>query len=282
MSLIVRDQGGGDFEQIPEGHYIARCYKIIDLGTQTAEWSGETKQREKIMFSWEILDDDTRMKDGQPFTISKRYTSSLHEKSQLRKDLQAWRGRRFTDEELEAFDLKNVLGAYCQIQVLHGAGKNDRVYENIEAIMYTKEKPTAVNKDIFFDLSEPDMDVFDTFSDRLQETIKASPEFEALDAFGGAARSDGVTPADFPADATDQDVALPNMNAPIEAAPVPAVTVNDDATDMKAAIELAHAELTESGFSTTLQQKVFMTKVIGTGTIKTMEQAEQVMAALEA
>ena len=33
-----------------------------------------------------------QMSDGRPFTISKRYTWSTHEKATLRKDLEAWRG----------------------------------------------------------------------------------------------------------------------------------------------------------------------------------------------
>lgn len=176
MSLTVSNSGGGDYEQLPEGSYVARCIKVIDLGTQTTEWNGEKKHRPKVMITWEILDDETKMKDGRPFAITKRYTASLHEKAQLRKDLQAWRGKRFTDEELEGFDLKNVLGTYCAMQVTHSEGNNGNNYENIEAIMSTREKPEPVNDTIYFDLSDPDMSLFEGFSDRLKETILASPE----------------------------------------------------------------------------------------------------------
>jgi len=37
--------------------------------------------------------------------ISKRYTMSLGEQSTLRKDLESWRGKKFTPEELQGFDL---------------------------------------------------------------------------------------------------------------------------------------------------------------------------------
>ena len=49
--------------------------------------------------------------DGKPLTISAFYTLSLHEKSNLYKSLIAWRGKKFTDEELVKFDVANVLGA---------------------------------------------------------------------------------------------------------------------------------------------------------------------------
>lgn len=178
MSLTVRATGGGDFELTPEGIYIARCFRIIDLGTQTTEFNGESRSRQKIVISWELLDPETKMKDGRPFSISKRYTASLHEKAQLRKDLQAWRGKRFTDEELEGFDLKNVLGAYCQLQVVHEEGKNGATYDNVDAIMATREKPAGINPEVYFDISEPDLAVFDSLSDRLKEHIMSAPEWK--------------------------------------------------------------------------------------------------------
>ena len=43
--------------------------------------------------------------NGRRFQLRKDYKNSLHEKAGLRKDLEAWRGRRFTDAELAGFDL---------------------------------------------------------------------------------------------------------------------------------------------------------------------------------
>jgi hypothetical protein len=38
--------------------------------------------------------------------------------------LEVWRGRKFTSEELDEFDLETVLGAQCQIQVAHDQGED--------------------------------------------------------------------------------------------------------------------------------------------------------------
>lgn len=179
MPLTVK-ASQSDFEITPEGTYIARCFKLIDLGTQTVEWNGDKKLQEKILVTWELLDPDLRMKDGRPFAVSKKYTASLHEKAQLRKDLQNWRGKRFTDEELEGFDLKKVLGSYCQIQVVH-TESNGSTYANVDAIMSTREKPEGVNPIVHFDISEPDMEVFESLSDRLKEQIKSAPEWNKKD-----------------------------------------------------------------------------------------------------
>lgn len=181
MSLHVKEGNKGDFEITPEGTYIARCFKLIDLGTQTVEFAGETKFQQKILISWELLDPITHMKDGRPFAVSKRYTASLHEKSALRKDLQSWRGKKFTEEELEGFDLKNILGAYCQLQVIH-AESNGSTYANVDTIMSTRERPAGINPLAHFDIDEPDMDVLNSLSEKMQETIKGSPEWRSREA----------------------------------------------------------------------------------------------------
>jgi len=178
MSLTVTNTGGADFEITPEGTYIGRCIKVIDLGTQTTTGQYGTKQQRKVMITWELLDDKIKMEDGRPFATSQFYTASLHEKAKLRHDLEAWRGKKFNDDELEGFDLKNVLGKYAMIQIVHS---EDGKYANINAIMSTKEKPKGVNELVLFDIDNPDMDVLDAMSDKMQEKIKSSPELSGKD-----------------------------------------------------------------------------------------------------
>lgn len=80
------------------------------------------------------------MEDGRPFTVRKIYTASLHEKSNLHKDLKAWRGRPFTAEELAGFDLEKVLGAPCQVLVQH-TEKDGSVWANVAAVMKAAPGP---------------------------------------------------------------------------------------------------------------------------------------------
>ena len=46
--MIVEDTGGS-FERCPAGVQLARCYRIVDLGTQKTDWQGQTKYLHKIM-----------------------------------------------------------------------------------------------------------------------------------------------------------------------------------------------------------------------------------------
>lgn len=202
MSLIAKSSGNGEFETTPEGTYIGRCIKVIDMGTQTTTGQYGTTSRPKVMIMWELLDDKVKMQDGKPFAISQFYTTSLHEKSQLRKHLEAWRGKKFTAEELEGFDLKGVLGAYCMIQVVH-TESNGTTYANVNAIMSTKEKPAGVNELVWFDISDPDMDVFNSFSDKMKTKITSTPEWrereQVIDvmAVGEEIRQELEMPEDF-------------------------------------------------------------------------------------
>lgn len=174
MGLTATQSGGGDFEMTPEGTYIGRCYRIIDLGTQTSAKFGS--QQHKVMVSWELLDDKVKMEDGRPFSVHQTYTVSLSDKAKLRADLEAWRGKKFTKEELEGFDLTNVLGAYCMIQVVHS---DDGQFANVNAIMsYKGDKPEPVNPDLVFDIDEPDMQIFNSLSDNMKAKIMQAPEWD--------------------------------------------------------------------------------------------------------
>jgi len=182
MGLSVNAEAAGDFELIPEDVYIARCYRIIDLGTQTETGMYGTKQKKKVMLSWEILD-DPKMEDGRPFSVHSTYTASLGEKANLRKDLESWRNKDFTEQELEDFDLRNVLGAYCQLTIVHS--KNGK-YANVKAVTKAKFakneagediKPALVNPNVVFDIDEPDMKVFESLSDNVKAKIMSAPEW---------------------------------------------------------------------------------------------------------
>ena len=187
MALIASTSGGSSFTPVPQGVHVGRCYRVIDLGTQTSEFQGKQKKARKVMLAWELFGEDEegvplKMDDGRPLSISKRYTLSLSEKASLRADLEAWRGRAFTEDELQGFDLKALLGVYGLVNVTH-TQKGDKTYSNVAGISplpkaMREHRPAPINENEYFDVTEPDMKVFETFSDRLQETIKSCEEWK--------------------------------------------------------------------------------------------------------
>lgn len=212
MSLIATNKGG-EFETTPEGTYVARCFKIIDCGTQISPTFGS--EAHKVMISWELFDDEVKMNDGRPYSVSQFYTVSLNEKSNLRKHLEAWRGKKFTAEELEGFDLSSVLGAYCMIQVVHS---EDGKYANVNSIMsYKGKKPEPVNPDVVFDIEQPDMDVFNAMSDNMKAKITSAPEWKA--------NQQAAKPAEKPdviAEVKDEPLTLEDLEAePVDTSDIP-------------------------------------------------------------
>lgn len=133
MSLTVTQSQKSNIPPIPEGTYVGVCYMMADLGMQYNEKWG--KAQPKVQIGWE-LPDETVLIDGEekPRIISQQYTASLNEKSRLRKDLISWRGRDFTPEELERFDLKNIVGTSCFLNVIHRE-YNGRTFASVSNVM---------------------------------------------------------------------------------------------------------------------------------------------------
>ena len=214
MSFIVEDTGG-NFERCPPGMHLARCYRIVDLGTQKSEYMGEVKYLHKIMLGWEIHGADEngkalKMMDGRPFAIFKNYTLAWSEKANLRIDLQAWRGKAFTQEEMRKFDLQNILGAWCMLNIIERQGQNGNTYSNVNSVtpvpsvIKQSGLPQPINKNEMFNLQKPDMAIFETFSENLKTKITSSPEWEKFQ--GKISIPDAIVP---PSSQLDPDEDIP-------------------------------------------------------------------------
>lgn len=122
---------GSSFTPCPAGTFIAVCIDVEDLGIVKSTYGEKTKSQHKVNIIWEI---EEKRDDGLPFRPRKRYTLSLHEKATLRKELESWRGRAFTEAELEGFDVEALIGVPCMICIVQNAVKG-QVYANVTAIM---------------------------------------------------------------------------------------------------------------------------------------------------
>ena len=181
MGLTAKDSGGKDFDPVAQGMHHAICYGLYDLGTHFSEKFGKSSR--KVLLQWELpnsrIDID---RDGEmvnlPRAISKQYTLSLHEKSNLRKDLESWRGKTFTKAELEGFNVQKLLGINCTIQVLHRT-KDDRTYANVGTIvpLMTGNKQEPENPIRFFSFEE-ESDIPEGTPDWIIDIIEDSKEWK--------------------------------------------------------------------------------------------------------
>jgi hypothetical protein len=154
---------------------------------------GQVKYLHKVMLGWEIhgsndAGEPLKMKDGRPFAIFKNYTLSWSEKANLRLDLQSWRGKQFSQDELRRFDLKTILGVWCMLNIIDRVGTDGKTYTNVNGITPVPSVikqaglPVAVNKNELFNIGDPDMAMFETFSENLKKKISSSPEWQRRNA----------------------------------------------------------------------------------------------------
>ena len=159
MAIIATDSGGGDFTPTPAGTHAAVCDMVVDLGKQKTSYQGEETIKHQIYIRWQIPTERVEWKDADnnkqegPAVIGKTYTLSLGEKANLRKDLQAWRGKPFTDEELRGFDVSKLLGVAATLTVTH-TEKNGRTYANVASLgglIKGMEKPNVEGDPVLYD-----------------------------------------------------------------------------------------------------------------------------------
>lgn len=185
MGLTVATSGGS-YKQVPAGAHVARCIRVIDLGTQLENFQGDEKLTQQLMLFWELHGEDSDGQpliadNGDPLIISQKYTKSLGAKAKLRGVLESWRGKPFTDAELKGFDVSKLLGAYCMVNVSHKVSGNGKTYANVTAVTplpsaLSKAKPAGVLPTLMLDLDHFDEEVFMALPQWLRDVINQSVE----------------------------------------------------------------------------------------------------------
>ena len=181
---ITAKQSEVKFELVPAGNHLARCYSMIEIGTEDIVFNGETKQAYKVRITWELPNEKKVFnpeKGEQPFSVSKDYTLSMHEKANLRHDLSSWRGRAFTDDEAKAFDITKLIGIPCMLNVIHNAAKNGNTYANISSVATVPKGlivPPQINPSFIFSYDDWNDSKFNALPDYLRQRIERTPQFK--------------------------------------------------------------------------------------------------------
>ena len=178
---ILATENSKPRELIPEGLQDATCYLVVDLGTQVGNYG----PKRQVMIGWEFPDNRIQYEDdSKPMVKTATFTLSLHEKANLRKVAEGWRGRRFTQDDLTAgFDISKMLGVNCQIQILHETKDTGVTYANISAILppagNDPKRAESFNEHQYFSFDD-DMDIPTNLQDWILEKIHNSEEHSQL------------------------------------------------------------------------------------------------------
>lgn len=178
MGLMARKPMGSDIDPVEAGVHQAICIRYYDLGTQYMEMF-QTAAR-KVLLMWELPDERITINDKDlPRAISKEYTLSLHKKANLRSDLESWRGKKFTEKELDGFDLDKILKANCMLNVIH----NEKGYAQVAAVMplmKDRETKKSENPVHYFSFDDGEVAIPEGTPEWIANKIKNSDEWASF------------------------------------------------------------------------------------------------------
>lgn len=183
---IIAENKGQNYEPVAAGNYVARCYSMIQIGTVAENILGKEKILHKVRLTFELpteLKVFKEEKGEQPQVISKEFTLSMHEKATLRKMLESWRGKTFSEDEAKAFDITVLAGKPCMLNVIHKQSSNGNTYAEIGSISAMPKGltcPAQVNPTFILSYDNFDHKAFDTLPDFIKDKMRKSLEYQKL------------------------------------------------------------------------------------------------------
>lgn len=183
MSLTVKRKKANRIPPLPGGNYMAVVVGVIDVGEQYSERFKNYVN--KLLLIFEIPTETVEV-DGEqkPRWLSKDFSASLNEKSNLYKTLVSFLGRDLTDEELSqdgsGFDLTSLAGQGCILTVTLDTKEDGEQKNSIKQIGGLPAGIPAPHTDselLLFDIDDRDDAVFEKLPGWIQEKIKKSTQY---------------------------------------------------------------------------------------------------------
>ena len=121
------------FRPHPEGQFVAQCVDVIDLGEKGEDYAGQPK---KLSHKCALVfrTDEQNPETNDLIDIAGEYTVSMSEKANLRRILETWRGKAYSEDELEEVPLDKLEGNWAMIQVDQKTSSNNRKYARIISV----------------------------------------------------------------------------------------------------------------------------------------------------
>lgn len=175
--MKIKDRAKPKIPPVEAGVYMAVCIGFIDLGEQYSEKFKSYSN--KGMYVWELPGETVEI-DGEqkPRQLSKEFTISASNKSNLRKFIESWNSKSYSDDEFMDFDLFDQIGKPCQLNVVLNETKEYSNVDNLMPIPKGFPAPSTATPYIKWDMENWDEEVFNTIPEWIQEKIKKSTQFQ--------------------------------------------------------------------------------------------------------
>lgn len=196
---------GANIVPAPAGNHMAVCVGVVVLGTIEQKYKEHVKRDLTVRLWWELVNEKhvfDEAKGPEPFRIWKDFKLSMNAKSNLRKNLESWRGTKFTEQEAKVFNIGKLLGVACLCNVVHQNSKSTgNVYAQVATVTPVPKGtvvPAPVSPILKFNWKKPNkretfmQEAYDKLPKFVQEKIQTSDEWAEL--MGGTTQA-STTPA---------------------------------------------------------------------------------------
>jgi hypothetical protein len=122
--MILKDKQSSEFISHPETDGMVKAVIVDITPLKEVDTQYGVKEVFQIVFESEIENDE-----GKRFCVwSRRFTPSLSDRANLRKELKKIMGRDFTALELKGFDIEALIGFGVNMIIQHEIGSNGNTY----------------------------------------------------------------------------------------------------------------------------------------------------------
>jgi hypothetical protein len=203
-----------DFPPIDAGGYVARCVRLIDMGTQDDTMYGGTKRQ--IFMGFETPTKEREWEDKtqgrimrEPFIVGGFFSLSMGTKANLRKFIEAWFGKQIPQETIDSgFDMHVLLDKTAYINIFHKPkARGTGVKAEIQTIMPIPQGlscPPRVTSLMYFSLDNEEftLERFNNLPKYFQGEVQKSAEWRMLNG-GGSQDGDMQAPVGAPSTMAD-------------------------------------------------------------------------------
>ena len=218
----VSTGGGSKQDPIAVGAYPARVVQVLDLGLQAQRpYQGKEKPPvHEIMLTYELTDEFCLDEDGNEDNEKPRWISENFPLYSLDADLAKSTKRYFSldPDEVHGGDFTALIDTPCMVTVTQRE-VGDKTYNNVGSVSGMRPKdaarcPELVNPPKVFLLDDPDLTIFGSLPQWMQDKIKGNLEY------AGSALEKALAGGSAKPEAKEE--------TPKKAAKKPAVEADDD------------------------------------------------------
>ena len=122
MSFVTANNGpsSNDGPKCPKGRWPATCTKVEAMGDKEVTYDGKTKRQRRLMLVFDVTAKTDSCEVKRTYNWSMFKDADTGRMSDLRRDVEAWRGRPFeSDDDAVNFDLSKVVHQAVTVQIEH-------------------------------------------------------------------------------------------------------------------------------------------------------------------